>query len=609
MPARPSATHHSGVLREPLETAAGEQMPTLLAGLGAIAGVCGLFDVASLPSSARGIVVYDFVTCAACLGGRAAWLKVRSLRAHHHPFATLLGLLFASNTLATIAATGEMAYSAHLAIMLTGAGAFLTSIPWIVTYDALVTVGWFFVARQIATPGQLGPYGLALVLGAGLSLILLATRIRAYSKIALLRTRDRVHGERLSAALAKSRTELEQRQRAEVEERRLREQLLQARKMDAIGRLAGGVAHEINNALASILTVTGLLLEEDRLDAVGREDLRSIREASERAADLTRKLLAVGRKGKYTTTVIDPGELVERARLALGDKLRPEIEVDVRLEHGEARIEGDAEQLVEALRNLLANAADAMPDGGLLTIRTGRMGLDGAEAHARAVAPGQYVAISVQDTGVGMDSETRKLAFDPFFTTKPVGEGAGLGLPSVYGIARNHGGSAELESAPGKGTTVTLHIPAADVRAISTTPPSGPRRDVRGRRLLLVDDEPAVRAAARRILERMGLYVREAENGRRALEIFATEGPFDLVVVDMVMPIMAGRELFFRLRERAPDVRVLLVSGFAPDDDAQTLLDAGALGFLEKPYTLAALTRAVRTALASVPPERSATEA
>jgi CheY-like chemotaxis protein len=206
-----------------------------------------------------------------------------------------------------------------------------------------------------------------------------------------------------------------------------------------------------------------------------------------------------------------------------------------------------------------------------------------------------------------MDSETRKLAFDPFFTTKAVGEGTGLGLPMVYGTARNHGGSAEIESAPGKGTKVTLHVPCAELHE-SVAPPSGPRRDVRGRSLLLVDDEPAVRAAARRILERMGLRVREAENGRRALEVYASDGPFDLVVVDMVMPLMAGRELFFRLREKAPDARVLLVSGFAPDDDAQALLEAGALGFLEKPYTLTALTRAVRTALANEPPV-AATEA
>jgi signal transduction histidine kinase/ActR/RegA family two-component response regulator len=607
MPSGAHTMQDPKVLREPLARVVGEQMPSVLGGIGALAGICALVDLASLPPQASSIVLFDLFTCLASFAARLAWIRFAILRRFIHPIGALFGLLFAANTIATMALTGEMAYSSHLAVMLIGAGAFFVSFPWLVAYDVVIFTAWYVVARRVATPAEQWAHAFALALSAALAALLLATRVRAYAKIALLRARDRVRGERLRAALARSRNELEQRQRAEVEEKRLREQLLQARKMDAVGRLAGGVAHEINNALASILTVTGLLLEEDRLDTVAREDLRSIRMASERAADLTRKLLAVGRKGKYSTSVLDPGEIVDRARQSLADKFPQEIEVVVELAHGDALLEGDAEQLFEALRNLLVNAIDAMPDGGMLSIRTSRVSLDGAEAHGRAVAPGDYVAITVQDSGVGMDSETRKLAFDPFFTTKAVGEGTGLGLPMVYGTARNHGGSAEIESAPGKGTRVTLHVPCATLKE-SLAPPSGSRRDVRGRSLLLVDDEPTVRAAARRILERMGLRVREAENGRRALEVYASDGPFDLVVVDMVMPLMAGRELFFRLREKAPDARVLLVSGFAPDDDAQALLEAGALGFLEKPYTLAALTRAVRTALASEPPA-AATEA
>jgi signal transduction histidine kinase/CheY-like chemotaxis protein len=518
------------------------------------------------------------------------------------------GLIIASNTIVAMIITREMAYSAHLAIMILGAGAFFFEVPWIVAYVLLVGAGWAVAAHLVGTPAQLWAHGIELTMAAGLCALLVATRIQTFGKIALLRLRDRVRGERLRAVLARARRELEQRQVAEVEERGLREQLLQTRKMDAVGRLAGGVAHEINNALAAILTVSGLLLEEERLDPVAREDIRSIREASERAAELTRKLLAVGRKGKYAAEALDPGNLVEAARRTLGERLRPEIEVAVDLAHDGARIEGDSEQLVHALRNLLINAADAMPDGGLISIRTSRVTLAGDDAHGRAVAPGDYVAISVQDSGAGMDSETRRLAFDPFFTTKPTGEGSGLGLSMVYGTARTHGGSAEIDSGPGRGTKVTLHVPCAGSQPEqeSASPPSGPRRDVRGGAVLLVDDEPAVRAAARRILERLGLRVCEAENGRRALEVLATQGPFDLVVIDMVMPVMGGKEFFFRLRERAPEARVLLVSGFAPDDDAQTLLDAGALGFLEKPYTLTALTRAVRAAFASDRPARSA---
>jgi two-component system cell cycle sensor histidine kinase/response regulator CckA len=518
----------------------------------------------------------------------------------------------AGDVVATMAATGEVAYGGHLSVMILGAGAFFASAVWMIALDVLVAAAWVFMAWPLATRSQLWAQGISLGLSAGLGAMFAATRVQAYGRIALLRARDRVRGERLRVALANARIEISQRERVETEEKRLREQLLQASKMDAVGRLAAGVAHEINNALASISMVSGLMLEEEALGAVAREDLQSIQDAAGRAGELTRKLSAVGRGGKYATESLDPGDLVERARQSLADRLKPPIEVEIHLDHGDSKAQGDSAQLVLALRDLLGNAVDAMPDGGVLSIRTRRVTLAGKEAHARAVAPGEYVAITVVDSGTGMDSETRKAAFDPFFTTKPFGGGAGLGLSTVYGTARTHGGSAEIESVRGSGTSVTIHVPCVDERQpdrISSAPPSGPRTDIRGSSVLLVDDEPAVRGAARRILERMGLRVIEAENGRRGLEAYAADGPFDLVVADMVMPTMGGREFFLRLREKVPDACVLLVSGFAPDDAARVLLDAGAVGFLEKPFTAAGLTRAVRAALTSARQAGSATEA
>jgi signal transduction histidine kinase/ActR/RegA family two-component response regulator len=611
MPARAPTSHDPNAPRALLERTVNEAMPSVLGAFAAIAGLFAAADLVSLPPSARAIVVYDVATSLACLGGRVVWQRSTAIRRYLHPVGALFGVLFASNTLATMSLTGEMAYSSHLAVMLVGAGAFFISVPWIVAYDVLIGAAWVVIARHIATPAQQWAHGIALLLSVALAAILQTVRLRAYTRIALLRARDARRRGKLRAVAAKVRSELEHRRRAETEEQRLREQLLQARKMDAVGRLAGGVAHEINNALASIVAVSELLLEDERLDPVTREDVGSIREASERAADLTRKLSAVGRTGKYATDVLDPGELVDSALRSIAGKLRPEIEVIVERGHGDAQIEGDANQLVAALRSLCVNAADAMPDGGILSVRTSRVTLLGDQAHSRAVTPGEYVAIAVQDTGPGMDSETRRLAFDPFFTTKPFGTSSGLGLPSVYGTARNHGGSAEIDSARGRGTTATLHVPCVVPHADRETPvpASGMRRDVRGRTVLLVDDEPAVRAAARRILERMGVVVREAENGRRALEIVATEGPFDLFVVDLAMPVMGGKELFLRLRETRIDPCVLLVSGFGPDDEARALLAAGAVGFLEKPYTLTALTRAVRAALTTDREAPSATKA
>jgi two-component system cell cycle sensor histidine kinase/response regulator CckA len=597
-------------LGDPLERALADAMPTVYGGLAVLSAGLTIVDFAGLPPSGRLIVAYDACIGVLCFAIRIAWLRLPATRRVMHPLGFAMGLVFASNTMGTMWVTRQMAYSAHLAVMIVAAAAFFSSAPWIVAYDVLVGAGWLLVSAYMSTAEERWAHGFALSLAAALATLIYLTRVSAYRRVALLQLRDRRRGERLRLALETARSELEARKRVEAEDARLREQLLQASKMDAVARLAGGVAHEVNNALASISTVSGLMLEEERLDPVARADLGSILDAAGRAAELTRKLLAVGRKGKYTTQVLDPADLVEAARSSVADRLAPPLSIEVRLEHGDSKIEGDSAQLVQAIRSLLVNAADAMPDGGMLTVQTAVVALSGRDASARAVAEGRYVAFVVQDTGAGMDSETRKAAFDPFFTTKPFGEGAGLGLPTVYGTARTHGGSAEIHSARGRGTTVTLHVPCAteDSDADTPGPVSGPRRDLGSCSVLIVDDEPAVRGAARRILERMGLRVREAENGRRALEVYAADGPFDLVVCDMVMPAMGGRELVARLRERSPDARVLLVSGFAPDEDARSLLDTGALGFLEKPFSAAALTRAVRAALSSHPPAASGTD-
>jgi signal transduction histidine kinase/CheY-like chemotaxis protein len=610
MPQHEGAPIDRTVLRSPLERAVADAMPMVFGGLSALSAGFTIVDLAGLPPSGRVVVAYDALIAVLCLVARVVWSRWPAARRFMHPLGMGMGLAFASNTLATMWVTRQMAYSAHLAIMVVGASAFFSSAPWIVTYDVVVGASWLVVSGYIGTAEERWAHGLALALAVALAAMIYLTRVSAYRRVALLQLRDRRRGERLRVALDRSRRELEARKRIEDEDGKLREQLLQALKMDAVARLAGGVAHEVNNALASISTVSGLMLEEERLDPMARADLGSILDAAGRAAELTRKLLAVGRKGKYTTQVLDPAELVEAAQAPLAGRLGPPLSVEVRLLHGDAKIEGDAGQIVQALRSLLLNAADAMPDGGMLTVQTAKVTLEGRAAHARAVAAGPYVAFMVQDTGAGMDSETRKAAFDPFFTTKPFGEGAGLGLPTVYGTARTHGGSAEIQSSRGRGTTVTLHVPCVneDLDQETVGPPSGPRRDLSSCSVLVVDDEPAVRGAARRILERMGLRVREAENGRRALEVHAVEGPFDLVVCDMVMPAMGGRELVSRLREKAPEARVLLVSGFAPDEDAQSLLETGALGFLEKPFSAAALTRAVRAALSSHPPAASGTD-
>jgi signal transduction histidine kinase/CheY-like chemotaxis protein len=446
--------------------------------------------------------------------------------------------------------------------------------------------------------------------------VFFVARVRAYARVAVLRLRDRVRGERLRKALAAARLTLAERERTEAEKEDLRNALLQAQKLEAVGRLSAAVAHDINNVLAAILSAGELLLADSHLDAAGRDDVDTILRSARHGAAFAKNLLAVGRRGKYASDLLDPGDVVAEALRALEPSLPVETNVEVQLGHGAARVEGDLEQLTQVVSNLCRNASQAMPDGGTIVLRTSVVALEGAAAHRRAVSPGVYVSVSVSDSGEGMTSEDRQRAFEPFYASRAgrsESPSAGLGLAMVYGAARNHGGVAEIESGSGRGTVVTLFLPFADADAHtpatqSSAPEGRPRADLRGKTVLLVDDEASVRAVARRILERMGLRVTEAEHGRRALVAYAAEGPFDLVMVDLAMPVMGGKELFARLRAMAPDARVIVVSGADARDQAMDLVAAGALGVIEKPYTPGSLARAVRVALAAADPPPSRAE-
>lgn len=596
-PKRPLGRALDEAIGETLNETLGDTMPPVLACAAVIMVVNAAFDALVLPGATRWrIVACDVGTTALCLFVRSIWKRWPDVHRFSDAVALVLGGLLAANTFETIHQTRDVVYTAHLVLLVVCAGSVLDSAAWLIAFTIAVLVGWSLVAVESASGAALLTQAFGLVAASVAGGAFHVMRTHAYAKIGLLRARDRIRGERLRKAFSRARSELAQRRHAEVEGNSLREQLLHAQKMDAVGRLAGGVAHDMNNVLTSITTVGELLLEDGRLDPVGRDDVESIVGAAKRGAGLMRNLLAFSRRGKRVSEVLEASAFIDGARHLLAGTLPAEIELDVDLHDGGAHIEGDPSQLAQAIANLCVNAADAMPDGGIIRLRTAHVTLRGIEADRRAVAPGDYLAISVQDSGSGMDSETRRLAFDPFFTTKPQATKSGLGLPMVYGTARSHGGSAEVESRKGEGTTVTLHLPCARTKPASESvaPPSGPRRDLGDRSVLLVEDEPSVRAAARRILERSGLRVRAAENGRRALEAWTAEGPFDLVVLDMAMPVMGGKEFFFRLRKLAPAARVLLVAG---DADAADVLAAGALGFIEKPYTPTALSRAVWAAL------------
>jgi signal transduction histidine kinase len=388
--------------------------------------------------------------------------------------------------------------------------------------------------------------------------------------------------------------------RSEVTGRRaLEAQLQQAQKMEAVGQLAGGVAHDFNNLLTVITSYSDLLLTDISPSSAHAADVREIQLAASRAAALTRQLLAFSRRQILQPRVLDPSALTMNLEKMLRRLLREDIELEVRCPPGVGFVNADPNQLEQIIVNLAVNARDAMPDGGRLTIETARVECAGGGPFD--AAPGAYACLAVTDTGHGMDEETREHIFDPFFTTKPVGEGTGLGLATVYGIVKQSEGHIRVSSAPGQGARFEVYLPIVSETA-AEEPSAEPMAPVVGgpERILLVEDEPEVRRIARRMLERRGYEVVEAANGAEALRVLERRRePIALVLTDLVMPEMGGRELAAQLRHVSPSSRVLFMTGYSEDAMVRKQLEASAAMLLEKPFTLESLTRKVREALSA----------
>ncbi len=384
-----------------------------------------------------------------------------------------------------------------------------------------------------------------------------------------------------------------------TQQKAMEDRLRQSEKMEAIGKLAGGIAHDFNNQLTGVLGYTHLLLarlEDPQL----REFAAHIRDAALRSAELTRQLLAFGRKGKVLTTATDIHGIIAGVIELLRRTIDKRIEISSRLDAATAIILGDTTQLQGALLNLGLNARDAMPQGGTLLFATGITPVVEPQPGEEA-GPGPHLFVSVSDTGIGMTAETQRRLFEPFFTTKPKGKGTGLGLASVYGTVKAHSGLIRVISEPNRGSTFTLFLPlpAEPIQLPAAEPLAEPQHQATSGRILLVDDEPTVIGGCRAILHAQGYEVTACLDPVEALEQYKRcWQTIDLVILDMIMPRLSGRDLFTAMRRINPQARVLVCSGYSLDGDAQTVLDAGALGFIAKPFVVDELTRRVSEALA-----------
>jgi CheY-like chemotaxis protein len=371
--------------------------------------------------------------------------------------------------------------------------------------------------------------------------------------------------------------------------------------MEAVGRLAGGVAHDFNNMLTAIMSYSDLILSDMPPDSPLRADMVEIVKAADKATALTRKLLAFSRQQVLRPTLVDMNGAIEGLRKMIKRLVGPSIEVAIHASEDLWTISADPTEIERVMMNLVLNARDAMADGGRLTIETSNIVIDEEYASGHAeTPPGEYVLVTISDTGAGMTREVREKLFEPFFTTKEKGKGTGLGLPSVYGIVKQSGGFIWVYSEVGKGTTFKIYLPRAlEVRVPGVNTPQRNRK-VGAETILLVEDDDEVRQVASRILRRNGYRVLEAGNGADALRVCESEDePVDLIVTDLVMPEMGGSELAKRVRAQRPDARILFTSGYTEDAVLrQSLLREGE-AFIEKPFTPAKLANKAREMLAT----------
>jgi nitrogen-specific signal transduction histidine kinase len=380
------------------------------------------------------------------------------------------------------------------------------------------------------------------------------------------------------------------------ERKSLQAQYERAQRMEALGTLAGGIAHDFNNLLMGIQGRASLMAMDLSAQHPLLEHVRGIEEYVTSASGLTKQLLGFARGGKYEVKPLDVNDLIKSSTEMFG-RTKKEIRIHTRLERSLGHVEADRRQIEQVLLNIYVNAWHAMPEGGDLTIQTQNVQLDSRFCSPHQVAAGDFVAISIADTGIGMSKAVLDRIFDPFFTTKEKSRGTGLGLASAFGIINNHGGIIAVDSKMGRGSTFTIYLPASRKPLERAAAPKRTMQKGEGT-ILLIDDEQLIISVGQSMLQRMGYRVipaRSGDDGIRALG--RMKGRVDLVILDLIMPGLDGGRTFDRIRKIDPTMRVLLSSGYALDGQAEAVLRKGCNGFIQKPFTIEELSGKIRDVL------------
>lgn len=574
----------------------------LTAVLAAVFGVYIIFNLKDLDDPAvQAVTIYDVILLVIFVTLKVAQVRNRIPLHLANPLIAAIAALVISNVLFTVLIYEDPTDLHYLPLILIGPGSFMLSYRWLfvsltVTIAAAIPVAW-----QTLDQTALINFCFSAFAGAAMSAAIHVYRLRTQRHLVTLRIKDVEQAASLKRALDAAEEELKERERAESKRQQLEDQLRQSQKMEAVGLLAGGIAHDMNNVLGAITALVSTIQTELRTDDPRNGELEEILDAAKRGSKFTRNLLGFARKGNYEMREISVNRTVRDVQRLLERTIPKKISISVVIEDDLDRIQGDPSQMTQVLMNLCLNSVDAMQGHGQLTIATENTHLDAENCTLHPdLEPGRYVKITIEDTGQGIDQASIERVFDPFFTTKPSGEGTGLGLSMVYGTIRNHRGVVSLDSELGRGTRVTLLLPS-QMRTGPSVIPARPSSTLdRGAGvILLVDDDPLIQSSATRLLTSLGYEVLVASDGQQALEVYGdNRDRILLVILDVNMPVMDGIECHRKLRALDPVVRVLVSSGFAEGEETETMMEQGAAGFIGKPYERDSMAEAITDVLA-----------
>ncbi len=592
----PAATR---LTRDQLRTALAEEalnaarpVPLVLAGLFALFLV---FNAVAFPEQTRlPLLVHDLALTGLFL---ALWWAIRRhwLPARHYHLAVGGSVLaVASNILLAEHLSADPLYTAYILVTVIAASNFVLSarLLWLTLTPTLGV--WLLVTAPLVSAEELIHLGFAQLAALTVAVVTQVSRLRATERLLEARHRDATQQRELEAALAAAAKEM-------AERTRLAAQLQQAQKMEAIGNLAGGLAHEMNNVLTVVLALASAWRDDPALAQALRTDLEEISGAARRGQSLTRNLLQFARRSHPRRESIAVGELVAQTAQLLRRTLDRRINLTHEVAADTACVRGDAHQLQQVLMNLCLNSAQAIDGAGEIAILVDNLSLSPEGAAPVRLPPGDWVRLRVRDDGRGMEADVLAHALEPFFTTRPPGQGSGLGLAVVFGLVTDHGGSVQLDSVPGRGTTVTVLLPRADPAASAVpAPPRSPAPIgvLAPGTVLIIDDEAPIRSTVERLLKLAGLTVLSAENGEQGVTLYAEHRP-DVVLLDMSMPGIDGAECARRLRELDPAAVICLSSGYVDSERLREAVAHGAQAVLPKPFEADELLGVVQRLLAT----------